>query len=78
MFLKQKRSEMDDFERRKEFGGKGKIVQYFKKNYGKIFQDFNGLPLQKFHKTLFHILVFRNIRSIFIFFEKKIVFFSVR
>ena len=31
MRLKQEKHELDDFERKKNFGSKGKILQYFKK-----------------------------------------------
>ena len=41
MFLKQDRPEMDDFERKKNFGCYGKYLekfQYFKKILGKMFK----------------------------------------
>ena len=63
MFLKQEKPEMDDFERRKKFGSKGRISTFYQILWKNVF---NGYPLQKFH----------NILSIsFLFWEKKTCIF---
>ena len=65
MFLKQEKSEMDDFERKVNFGSKVKILRkilIFKENILK--NVFNGIFL--------NILFFQNI---LIYFEKKTYIF---
>ena len=59
MFLKLEKSDMDDFERRKNVGSDGKR---------KIFR---WKPLQKCHKIFLNILLFQNILSIFLYLDKK-------
>ena len=56
MFLKQEKPKMDNFERKKKLGSKGKIL---------------GKCKQKCHKIFSLILLFQNIRSIFSIFRKK-------
>ena len=63
MFLKQEKSEMDDFERRKKnFVSKGKILQYFREIFIQIV--FNGYPCKKkVHKIFLHNFLSQNIIS---------------
>ena len=77
MFLKQKRSEMDDFERRKEFGGKGKIVQYFKKIMGKFSKILTD-TLAKISQNIISYSCVSEHSKHFYFSKNKFVFFSVR
>ena len=60
---------MDDFERKK-FGCKGKISIFKKKHLGKC-PSFQLIPLQNLSKIFLHNLLFQNIQSFFIYFEKK-------
>ena len=53
--LKQEKPEMDDLERRKNFGSKEKI------------SSFQLIPLQKVQKIFLYILLFQNILSIYLF-----------
>ena len=70
MFLKQEKSEMDDFEEEKFLVLKEKYFEKFN-ILRKYFKSLLRIPLQKLHKIFWHILLFQNIQSIFLHFEKK-------
>ena len=61
--MKQEKPEMDDLERKKKTGCKGKILEMIK-------ISFQPLALQNLHNLFLHILSLQNILSICFYFEK--------